>query len=66
MLEPCDGKLSRTVLRGEGSHKAPALPGIHGKICLFLALGNDNLICSTNTSCRMAHGSVTGEIEKNE
>jgi hypothetical protein len=27
MLEPCDGKLSRTVLRGEGSRKAPALPG---------------------------------------
>jgi hypothetical protein len=28
MLEPCDGKLSRTVLRGEGSCKAPALPGL--------------------------------------
>jgi uncharacterized membrane protein HdeD (DUF308 family) len=28
MLEPCDGKLSRTVLRGEGSRKAPALPGV--------------------------------------
>jgi hypothetical protein len=27
MLEPCDGKLSRTVLRGEGSREAPALPG---------------------------------------
>ena len=27
MLEPCDGKLSRTVLRGEGSRKAPDLPG---------------------------------------
>ncbi len=27
VLEPCDGKLSRTVLRGEGSRKAPALPG---------------------------------------
>ena len=27
MLEPYDGKLSRTVLRGEGSRKAPALPG---------------------------------------
>jgi hypothetical protein len=27
MLEPCDGKLSRTVLRGERSREAPALPG---------------------------------------
>ena len=27
MLEPCDGKLSRTVLRGEGSREAPDLPG---------------------------------------
>lgn len=26
MLEPCDGKLSRTVLRGEWSRKAPDLP----------------------------------------
>jgi len=23
MLEPCEGKLSRTVLRGAGSRKAP-------------------------------------------
>jgi len=28
VLEPYDGKLSRTVLRGEGSRKAPDLPGI--------------------------------------
>jgi len=27
-LEPCDGKLSRTVLRGKGGRKAPALPGV--------------------------------------
>jgi len=26
MLEPCDGKLSCTVLRGEWSRKAPDLP----------------------------------------
>ena len=26
-LEPCDGKLSRTVLRGKGGRKAPDLPG---------------------------------------
>ncbi len=32
VLEPCDGKLSRTVLRGEGSRKAPALPGPPKKI----------------------------------
>ena len=28
VLEPCDGKLSRTVLRREGSRKAPDLSGI--------------------------------------
>lgn len=27
-LEPYDGKLSRTVLRGERSRKAPDLPGV--------------------------------------
>ncbi len=27
MLEPYEGKLSRTVLRGVGSRKAPLLPG---------------------------------------
>ncbi len=27
VLEPYDGKLSRTVLRGERGRKAPALPG---------------------------------------
>lgn len=27
MLEPCEAKVSRTVLRGERSRKAPALPG---------------------------------------
>ena len=27
MLEPYDGKPSRTVLRGEGGRKAPDLPG---------------------------------------
>lgn len=30
MLEPYDGKLSRTVLRGERSRKAPDLPGVAG------------------------------------
>ena len=29
-LELCDGKLSRTVLRGKGGRKAPALPGSFG------------------------------------
>ena len=28
VLEPCDGKLSRTVLRGERGRKAPDLPGL--------------------------------------
>ena len=34
MLEPCDGKLSRTVLRGEWSRKAPDLPDISKKMIL--------------------------------
>jgi hypothetical protein len=38
MLEPCDGKLSRTVLRGEGSRKAPDLPGC-AKRSLALLIG---------------------------
>ena len=29
VLEPYDGKLSRTVLKGVGSRKAPCLPGDH-------------------------------------
>ena len=29
MLEPCEGKLSSTVLRGERGRKAPDLPGPH-------------------------------------
>ena len=28
-LEPYDGKLSRTVLRGEGGREAPDLPGVN-------------------------------------
>ena len=28
MLEPCDGKLSRTVLRGEWGRKAPDPPDV--------------------------------------
>ena len=35
MLEPCDGKLSRTVLRGERSRKAPALPGRRGLVMKY-------------------------------
>jgi hypothetical protein len=35
-LEPCDGKLSRTVLRGKGGRKAPALPGVFNKVPCIL------------------------------
>ena len=35
MLEPCDGKLSRTVLRGEGGREAPALPGAKERRDMF-------------------------------
>jgi len=34
MLEPYDGKSSRTVLRGEGGRKAPDLPGAGTKLLL--------------------------------
>jgi hypothetical protein len=33
VLELCEGKLSRTVLRGDGSRKASLLPGMNKKIC---------------------------------
>jgi len=33
-----------------------------GKICLFLASGRDNRVCSTQKSCRRARGSVAGEV----
>jgi len=38
--EPCEGKLSRRVLRGERGGKAPALPGHGGsmKRIIWLAL----------------------------
>ena len=32
MLAPYDGKLSRTVLRGEWGRKAPDPPGVYKKI----------------------------------
>jgi len=32
MLEPCEGKLSRTVLRGERGREAPDLPGQQRRI----------------------------------
>ena len=31
-LEPCDGNLSRTVLRGLGVSNDPRLPGLWGKL----------------------------------
>jgi hypothetical protein len=34
-LEPCDGKLSRTILRGLGAGNSPRLPGF-GVICDFM------------------------------
>ena len=40
-LELCDGKLSRTVLRGKGGRKAPDLPGVFSganratRYCIF-------------------------------
>ena len=40
-LEPCDGKLSRTVLRGLGGSNAPRLPG------LCLKIGFDRIFLDT-------------------
>jgi len=34
-LEPYDGKLSRTVLRGERGRKAPDLPGLRHEVAYF-------------------------------
>ena len=45
MLEPCDGKLSRTVLRGEGSRKAPDLPGSRHEVAFLYVI-------STSYNCR--------------
>jgi hypothetical protein len=36
-LEPCEGKLSRTDLRGEGARKGPALPGAGGNMKILTA-----------------------------
>ncbi len=36
VLEPCDGKLSSTVLRGERGRKAPDLPGHQSSIAALL------------------------------
>ena len=35
MLEPYEGKLSRTVLRGERGRKAPDLPGLRHEVAYF-------------------------------
>ena len=40
-LEPCDGKLSRRVLRGLGGSDAPRLPG------LCLKIGFDRIFLDT-------------------
>ena len=40
MLEPYDGKLSRTVLRGEEGRKPLALPGAQNSILLFVIVGD--------------------------
>lgn len=42
MLEPYDGKLSRTVLRGERGREAPDLPGNTGGNMKFYIINNDN------------------------
>jgi len=44
MLEPCDGKLSRTVLRGERGCKAPDLPGLSAVKITYLKAFNYQIL----------------------
>ena len=46
MLEPYDGKLSRTVLRREGARKSPALSGARHDVAQLNMLFEKYLICS--------------------
>ena len=46
LLEPCDGKLSRTVLRGEGSREAPALPGSRHEVAFLYVISVCCLCCA--------------------
>ena len=40
LLEPCDGKLSRTVLRGESARKGADLPAPVVIDCFDIVMGN--------------------------
>ena len=70
-LEPCDGKLSRTVLRGKGGRKAPAPPGnflsemVTTRCCMFVNLVSYNLKTHPeelrNLLSRIDAGGVPGE-----
>ena len=53
MLEPCDGKLSRTVLRGESPRKGADLLDAH---ILLVDTGN-----SYQGLCRMIHDRTNGK-----
>jgi len=48
VLEPCDGKLSRTVLRGERGGNAPDLPGLRNDMREF---GKSALLVVTICGC---------------
>jgi hypothetical protein len=47
MLEPCDGKLSRTVLRGERGREAPDLPGRTGLLRIIAFQYNGSMMTDT-------------------
>jgi uncharacterized protein YjbI with pentapeptide repeats len=67
MLEPCDGKLSRTVLRGEGSRKAPALPGLLKNISFgFFVYSHANIYLYMNTDDHISQSHILREIENNK
>jgi hypothetical protein len=57
MLEPCDGKLSCTVLRGEWGREAPDLPDVRHEVAQFectQVLTLEYPVCSYRTLRRRA------------
>jgi hypothetical protein len=51
MLEPCEVKVSRTVLRGARSRKAPALPGARKETIMIKGLAH---VCLSATDLAAA------------
>ncbi len=61
MLEPCEGKLSRTVRRGERGGNAPALPGsrtMDGTPCTVARVSTVALLLALAATCTTAAGAA--------